>query len=219
MSTTTDLSTLKINYLTQAQYDEAVEDGLINENELYFTPDEGQTAYVSKLESSYTTTSSSTTTVPIGITNFGNYDMLFVDVNGLDLIQNTDYTISGQNIVLTTPITTVGTVVHFTVIRMISIASADYSQLKGDSAGFGTVSATVDNNTGTPSVTATATGPDTAKNISFEFHNLKGRDGVDGVDGTHTISYTPIVTGGAQIGTITIDSTDYPVYAPGVVWG
>ena len=40
MSTTTDLSTLKINYLTQAQYDAAVSGGTINENELYLTPAE-----------------------------------------------------------------------------------------------------------------------------------------------------------------------------------
>lgn len=38
MSTTTDLTTLKINYLTQAQYDAAVSGGTINENEIYMTP-------------------------------------------------------------------------------------------------------------------------------------------------------------------------------------
>lgn len=38
MSTTTDLSTLKINYLTQAQYDTALTNNQINANELYFTP-------------------------------------------------------------------------------------------------------------------------------------------------------------------------------------
>jgi len=38
MSTTTDLTTLKINYLTQAQYDTAKSQGLINNNELYLTP-------------------------------------------------------------------------------------------------------------------------------------------------------------------------------------
>ena len=38
MSTTTNLDTLKINYLTQAQYDEALENNEINENELYMTP-------------------------------------------------------------------------------------------------------------------------------------------------------------------------------------
>ena len=38
MSTTTDLTTLKINYLTQAQYDSALANSQINENELYLTP-------------------------------------------------------------------------------------------------------------------------------------------------------------------------------------
>ena len=41
MSTTTTLDTLKINYLTQAQYDEALENSEINENEIYLTPQSG----------------------------------------------------------------------------------------------------------------------------------------------------------------------------------
>ena len=47
----------------------------------------------------------------------------------------------------------------------------------GDAAGFGTVTATVDSNVGTPSVTVTASGSDTAKNFAFAFHNLKGEQG------------------------------------------
>lgn len=47
----------------------------------------------------------------------------------------------------------------------------------GPAAGFGSVSATVDDNTGTPSVDITTSGPDTAKNIMFAFHNLKGDNG------------------------------------------
>ena len=47
----------------------------------------------------------------------------------------------------------------------------------GAAAGFGTVSATVDSNVGTPSVTVTSSGPDTAKAFSFAFHNLKGEQG------------------------------------------
>ena len=47
----------------------------------------------------------------------------------------------------------------------------------GAAAGFGTVSATVDSNVGTPSVTVTTSGPDTAKVFSFAFHNLKGEQG------------------------------------------
>lgn len=38
MATTTDLATLTINYLTQAQYDEAKSQGLVNANEIYMTP-------------------------------------------------------------------------------------------------------------------------------------------------------------------------------------
>ena len=53
----------------------------------------------------------------------------------------------------------------------------------GAAAGFGTPTATVDNASGTPSVTVTASGPDTAKVFSFEFHNLKGEQGPAGADG------------------------------------
>lgn len=38
MATTTDLQTLKINYLTQDQYDTALANGQINNNEFYITP-------------------------------------------------------------------------------------------------------------------------------------------------------------------------------------
>lgn len=38
MSTTTNLDTLVINYLSQLQYDEAVQNGTLNENQLYLTP-------------------------------------------------------------------------------------------------------------------------------------------------------------------------------------
>lgn len=41
MATTTNLSSLKINYLTQEQYDTALAGGNINENEIYMTPSNG----------------------------------------------------------------------------------------------------------------------------------------------------------------------------------
>lgn len=37
--TTTDLTTLKINYLTEEMYENALENNQINANELYFTTD------------------------------------------------------------------------------------------------------------------------------------------------------------------------------------
>ena len=53
----------------------------------------------------------------------------------------------------------------------------------GAAAGFGTPVASVDANIGTPSVTITASGPNTAKVFTFAFHNLKGETGAQGEQG------------------------------------
>lgn len=53
----------------------------------------------------------------------------------------------------------------------------------GTAAGFGTPTATVGSSTGTPSVTVTASGPDTAKVFAFAFDGLKGETGETGAAG------------------------------------
>ncbi|MBQ8109701.1 MAG: collagen-like protein [Clostridia bacterium] len=53
----------------------------------------------------------------------------------------------------------------------------------GAAAGFGTPTATVDAQTGTPSVTVSASGPDTAKVFAFAFSGLKGETGPQGPQG------------------------------------
>lgn len=53
----------------------------------------------------------------------------------------------------------------------------------GAAAGFGTPTASVDANVGTPSVTVTATGGATAKVFNFAFKNLKGNTGATGPTG------------------------------------
>ena len=66
----------------------------------------------------------------------------------------------------------------------------------GDAAGFGTPTASVDANTGTPSVTVSASGPDTAKVFDFAFHNLKGAKGDPGDVSDVQVNGSSVVSGG-----------------------
>lgn len=73
--------------------------------------------------------------------------------------------------------------------------------VNGDAAGFGTVNATVDGNVGTPGVMVNTSGPDTAKNMTFQFTNLKGETGVTSVvvtvdNNTGTPGCTASLSGG-----------------------
>ena len=64
----------------------------------------------------------------------------------------------------------------------------------GAAAGFGTPTASVDANVGTPSVTVSATGSSTAKVFSFAFKNLKGKTGATGPTGSTWFSGEAVAT-------------------------
>lgn len=55
----------------------------------------------------------------------------------------------------------------------------------GTAAGFGTPTATISNTVGTPSVTITTSGSNTAKVFNFAFTNLKGAQGAQGASGSN----------------------------------
>lgn len=69
----------------------------------------------------------------------------------------------------------------FLVNKVLSIIFHYLKGETGDAAGFGAITATVDDVVGDPSVTVMASGPDTAKVLAFAFHGLRGIQGVPGV--------------------------------------
>lgn len=71
----------------------------------------------------------------------------------------------------------------------------------GTSAGFGTPTASIDDNIGTPSVTVTANGSNTAKVFNFAFKNLKGNTGATGTRGS-VINYGTAITGTSTTATV-----------------
>lgn len=81
----------------------------------------------------------------------------------------------------------------------------------GPAAGFGTISATVDNTSGTPGVTVNTSGPDTAKNMTFAFTGLKGPQGEPG-----PVSQVCGVSPNAQ-GNVPLKGTDIPLQTMSLV--
>ena len=65
----------------------------------------------------------------------------------------------------------------------------------GEAAGFGEPTASVDNKVGTPSVKVTASGENTAKVFNFEFHNLKGENGLS----VSVVDKTAVFLSGAKV--------------------
>ena len=77
----------------------------------------------------------------------------------------------------------------------------------GVAAGFGTPSATVDANIGTPSVEITSSGPDTAKVFNFDFKNLKGAQGDAGVSAGFGTPTASVGTGTGDTPTVEINTS------------
>lgn len=110
--TTTELETLKINYLTQEMYEDALQNGEINEGELYFTPDE-ETDYLPLTGGTVSGNTTFENSVSIDEATIG--DLIVTGstslVNTAVVNAGTDYTTSRlRNVMLSTtaPASTVG---------------------------------------------------------------------------------------------------------------
>ncbi len=93
------------------------------------------TTYYKKIEANVKTTTTNQNIVAMPIAGYRITDILFIDVNGLDLVENVDYFINKNNsnrIELATPISTVGTEVHVMALRTVGATAQDYANLKGD---------------------------------------------------------------------------------------
>ena len=95
-------------------------------------------AYYVKNEAVFTTSSSSTSTINLSSLTGLNYspgDMLLIDVEGLNLIQGVDYSISNSTVTFTSPITHSGTKIHFVAMRS-AVVDESYT-IKGDKGDKG----------------------------------------------------------------------------------
>lgn len=90
--------------------------------------------------------------------------------------------------------------------------SLDFGLPRGAAAGFGTATASIDDNVGTPSVEVTTSGPDTAKVFNFAFSNMKGNTGEKGdtgdAAGFGTVSATVDANHGTPAVTVTTSGDD-----------
>lgn len=146
---------------------------------------------------SYTTLTGSTTTANQAIVSNGTANGWTLKTLGSNAFNSTSYIPTSVSVVAST-------------LAAGSSATASYDAstnkftfgiprgatgAQGAAAGFGTPTASVTNTVGTPSVTVTASGSNTAKVFNFAFTNLKGDTGATGPAGTYTAGANITISG------------------------
>ena len=146
MDITTQFGTVKIKLLKGERGDQGIqgEQGIqgiqgepfefedFTEQQLAELRADVATVYYRKLEETVYTIGDNTTSIEIPFEDYTTTDMLFVDIEGLTLTQDVDYTISEGSIVLATPITHHYTAVNFKALSAIAMSTEDFDNLTGD---------------------------------------------------------------------------------------
>lgn len=97
------------------------------------------TNYYKRYESVYTTTQENEINIPINISQYNTLAILEVYIEGRMLNRN-EYAINGTNsITLVTPLSIIGTKVHFVVYRSVCATNQDIVNLKGDKGDSGAI--------------------------------------------------------------------------------
>lgn len=97
------------------------------------------TNYYKRYESTYLTTEANETNIPINISQYNTLAILEVYVEGR-ILNRGEYTINGtHSITLVTPLSIIGTKVHFVVYRSVCATNQDIVNLKGDKGDSGAV--------------------------------------------------------------------------------
>ena len=141
MSTTTNLDTLVINYLSQLQYDEAVQNGTLNENQLYLTPAQVLTLATVARSGSYNDLSNKPT-IPTHTSHLTN-DSGFITATNLPV--TTSNTLGGIQIGYTTSGVNRGVQIDANGNAYITQAIFSYLNTPGDQRSVATTPNTYSN--------------------------------------------------------------------------
>lgn len=109
--------------------------------------------------------------------------MAFTDFNRTPEVGDTFINMDGAGNMGTWQITAVTT--NTATFKLLT--NKNIKGVTGAAAGFGTPTASITNTTGTPSVTVTSSGDNTAKVFNFAFSGLKGEKGDPGESGNDTL--------------------------------
>lgn len=137
-------------------------------------------AYVKKEEAVIQTVSSWTYRMPMPFSGFRPTDILFIDIEGLSLIEGVDYTLKDGIINFTTPIQQPQTNVHFIALRTVAIEEEDYDKLKGDP---GTTITDYNRLVNRPSINGTVLSGDVSLDelgLSVDYNDLNNRPRING---------------------------------------